>query len=223
MSKKIVETSLDAFEWISSLEHNVDLIITDIPYPFDNQNGTGRHAYVEGEDEMFSRMGWKEIELFFQQLSLKMNPGGRSYVFSNRDGFQKTIDIMESTGWRYLNTIVWDKERFGGGYHWRNSIEFIHYFCVPKKPKVYVKGARNYLRYPRPTKKSAIPEIRYDPNSNNTPKPWEIWRDIIINGACEGDVVADPFAGSNPLRAAVLLDEKVEEKISLALTNSFDI
>ena len=51
----------------------------------------------------------------------------------------------------------------------------------------------------------------------------QIWRDIMIHGAAEGDVVADPFAGSNPLMAALYLNPELAEKISFAYTNSFDV
>jgi len=219
-------TNLPINEWLNYIDSEgcgLDLVITDPPYPFDNKNGSGRHSYHEGADLMYHRMDWKELQSVFVKIKDLMNDGGRIYVFSNRDGYEKTKQLMLDAGYRYLNTIVWDKERFGGGYHWRNSVEYIHYFCKPKKPAVLVKGARNVFEYKKPTKKCAIPEIGYDPASNDSPKPHEIWRDIILHGGAEGDVVADPFAGSDPLSAALLLNDELAEKVSRAYTNSFDV
>lgn len=229
MQKKelpIVKTGLPVSDWIEIMkgqEIGIDLLITDPPYPFNNKNGSGRHQYHDGSDEMYHRMEWEDLAETYKGFLDLMNDGGRAYIFCNRDGYEKTREIMLNAGWRYLNTLVWDKERFGGGYHWRNSVEYIHYFCKPKKPAVLVKGARNLFAYSKPKKGDAIPEIGYDPASNDSPKPNQIWRDILMYGAAEGDIVADPFAGSNPLMAALYLNPELAEKIDIAYTNSFDI
>ena len=38
--KKVIKSSLDIEDWFLSLDDNVDLWITDPPYPFNNKNGT---------------------------------------------------------------------------------------------------------------------------------------------------------------------------------------
>ena len=38
MSDKIIKTSLDIDDWFNSLNEDIDMWITDPPYPFNNQN-----------------------------------------------------------------------------------------------------------------------------------------------------------------------------------------
>lgn len=226
MHLKTIETSLQISEWIEYIKKSkvqIDLLITDPPYPFDNKNGSGRHKFKDGSDDMYHRMTWDSLKIIYNDFLDLTAPGGRAYIFSNRDGYEKTKEIMQEVGWRYLNTLIWDKERFGGGYHWRNSVEYIHYFCKKPKPAVLVKGAKNLFRYSKPKKSDAIPEINYNPASNASPKPNQLWRDIIKFGGKEGDIVADPFSGSNPLKAALYLNPELVKKIDSAYLNSFDI
>lgn len=218
---KIVETSLSINDWFANLKHEIDLYITDPPYPFDNRNGAGRFKYIDGEDYMYHRLTWAEMGDVYEKMYDNASDGGRAYVFCNRDGFRKTWDLMEEKGWKVRNVIVWDKVRMGMGYHWRNSVEFILY-ATKGKPPVYVKGRRNLFQHKKPTKNDAIPSIGYNPEGTSV-KPYQIWSEIVEYGAIDGDVVADPFAGSNPLRAALLVEKDLKNKVKLAYTNSFEI
>ncbi len=219
--KKIVETSLPIEKWFSSLSHPIDVYITDPPYPFDNRNGKNRFNYIDGQDYMYNRLGWKELGDTFTEMYDRAADGARSYVFCNKDGLVMTMGLLEDAGWKFRNIIVWDKEKMGMGYHWRNSVEFIVY-VTKGKPKTYIQGTRNLIACRKPSKKDAIPEIGYSP-TGTSPKPPEVWRTIIDKGVVEGDIIADPFAGSNPMRAALLLNEDLKEKVELAYTNSYEI
>ena len=221
MEKKIIETELDILAWFPTLQDPVDVWITDPPYPFNNQNGTGRYAYKNGNDEMYTRMDWNNLSIFFGAMYQNTSDGGRAYIFANRDGLFETINRLKAVGWTERNILVWDKQHFGGGYHWRNQLEFIVY-VTNGKPKVYVKGVGNKFDYKRPTKNSEIPAIGYNPNGTSC-KPKEIWGDIIEHGAIDGDIIADPFAGSNPMRAALLTNKNLLSKIKLAYTNALRV
>jgi site-specific DNA-methyltransferase (adenine-specific) len=221
MSQKIVETNVPINDWFSKVTKNIDVYITDPPYPFDNQNGAGRFNYVDGEDYMYNRLTWEELGGVYKEMYDIANNGARAYVFCNRDGLCPTWGLLEDAGWTFRNIIVWDKDKMGMGYHWRNSVEFIVY-VTKGKPKTYIKGAKNLFRYKKPGKSDAMPSIGYVPEGTSC-KPYQIWRDILENGVVEGDVVADPFAGSNPLKAALSLDKGLKEKVELAYTNCFEI
>jgi DNA modification methylase len=218
---KVIVTNLLIEQWFDQLPEKIDLWITDPPYPFDNQNGSGRFDYKDGTDEMYSRMEWTDLEKVFQQMYDFSNNGARAYVFANRDGLAKTQTLLESAGWTFRNLIPWDKVRWGGGYHWRNVFEYILYVSKGK-PKVLVKNAPNKFTYPKPTKKDSVPAIGYNP-TGTSPKPHQIWHDIITYGGHAEDVCADPFAGSNPMKAALELDANLMAKIKSAHTNSLDI
>jgi site-specific DNA-methyltransferase (adenine-specific) len=206
---------LEVEEWFKQLEEKVDLWITDPPYPFDTQNGTGRYQ------NMYQQLGWADLEDVYKKMYEHSPDGARAYVFCNRDGRETTKQALSQAGWTFRNELIWDKLHFGGGYHYRNQVEYIVY-VTKGKPKTYVKGRSNVFRYKRPTKNSGIPKIGYDPTSCASPKPWEIWDEIMIHGACEGDVCADPFAGSNPMKAALNLNHGIAGKIKLAYTNIYE-
>ena len=228
---KLKKTYMPIDKWISFIADEIaddrnnisglDVIITDPPYPFDNKNGSGRHGYSDGTDNMYDRLTFKTLSKIYLDIFNLMNPGGRIYIFTNRDGLEDSKRIMIGSGFRYLNTLVWNKIRLGGGYHWRNSVEYIHYFCKPKSPAILVKNASNIFSYPKPTRRNEIPEIEYFPTRNQSAKPSEIWRDIIMYGCQNGDIIADPFAGSDPLAASIYLDKELRHKIGFAYTNSF--
>lgn len=217
---KILVDHLPIQEWFDALKHEVDLWITDPPYPFNNQNGTGRFDFKEGVDYMYDRLTWKDLGDIYSKMYISSSEGARAYVFCNRDGIETTKVLLEEAGWTFRNLLIWDKIRLGGGYHWRNSAEFIVY-ASRGKPKVYVSGMNNFFHYKKPTKSCAIPGILYDPTSCQSAKPKEIWEDIIRHGGVEGDVCADPFSGSNPMRAALLTNEDLLNKIEIAYTNEF--
>lgn len=211
----ITVTDLDIDDWFLDMANkdHVDLWITDPPYPFDSQNGTNRYS------GMYSRFTWQKLEDIFEKMYNRTADGGRAYVFSNRDGLYKTIGGLEAAGFRFLNILIWDKQHFGGGYHWRNQVEYIVYVSKGK-PKAYVKGLGNVFNYKRPSNGDIKPSIGYDPTGTSS-KPYQIWEDILLNGGCQDDVCADPFAGSNPMRAALLTNPALLTKIKDAYTNVY--
>ena len=50
-------------------------------------------------------------------------------------------------------------------------------------------------------------------------KPFGIWADILNYGAIEGDICADPFSGSNPMKKAIDGFPNLCAKINTAYTN----
>ncbi len=201
----ITVTKLEVNKWFGQLKDKVDLWITDPPYPFNSQNGTGRYQ------NMYSLLSWSDLGDVFSKMYDATDDGGRAYVFCNRDGYGETKKLLLSKGWTFRNQLVWDKVNFGGGYHWRNQIEYIIY-VTKGKPKTYIKGHSNKFTYKKPGKKSGIPGIGYDPTSCSSPKPWKIWEDIMTHGAVEGDICADPFAGSKPMKAALDMNKALSKE-----------
>jgi len=203
---KITKTSLDIDDWFSALEKNIDVWITDPPYPFNNQNGTSRFNHIDNVDEMYTRLDWAGIESFIKNAFERSNDGARLYIFCNRDGLRRTWGALEAAGWKFRNMLVWNKSVMGMGYHWRNQTEYILY-ASKGKPKNYVQGVPNIFEYKKPKGQSA--------------KPPEIWRDILNRTLCEGDVCADPFAGTDPLSIA-LEDQGLYATLGESYSNILD-
>jgi site-specific DNA-methyltransferase (adenine-specific) len=211
MSHKIIETNFEIKDWFSYLHSEnilVDMWITDPPYPFDNKNGTGRFLYEDGVDGLYDRMTWDDLSVSFCRMFDASNEGSRAYVFSNKDGLFETKSRMEQAGWTFRNILIWNKKRMGMGYHWRHSVEYILYFSKGK-PLSYVKGKSNILSYKKPR------------GGSQSVKPFELWVDILEWSAVSGDICADPFSGSNPMKKAILGYSNLESKINMAYTNVF--
>lgn len=221
MAKKIIQTNLEIKDWFKHLSDDVDIWITDPPYPFENKNGSKRFEHVNGVDNMYARFDWKGMEQFFQDMYDRSNNGARAYVFCNRDGLFKTKDLLEKAGWKFRNIIVWDKQAMGMGYHWRNQVEYI---CYVSKGSVknYVKNQPNIFYEKKPRAKDSIPSIGYNP-SGVSPKPYKIWEKILDNQLGDDEVIADPFAGSEPMRAAIEMNPLIKARIKKAYINSFDV
>tara|TARA_A100001011_G_C14257991_1_gene820963 strand:- start:144 stop:770 length:627 start_codon:yes stop_codon:yes gene_type:complete len=207
MSDKIIKSSLDIDDWFTSLNEDIDIWITDPPYPFDNQNGTNRFKYEDGTDNMYQRLSWSKLSSIFSEMHSRSSEGARAYIFCNRDGLFETQPLLKNAGWTFRNVLVWDKKRLGMGYHWRNKVEYILY-VTKGKPKSYVKGSGNIFSYNKPKGKGV------------SAKPHDIWVDILEHSAVSGDICADPFAGSNPMEQALLSYPSLYGKIGSAYTNS---
>lgn len=204
-------------EWLNKYSDlKIDTIITDPPYPFDSQNGTHRF------DDMYPLLSWSDLQDICTKFYSMMNDGGRIYLFCNRDGLFPTRDLLEKSGFKVLNLLVWNKKHFGGGYHYRNQVEYIYYACRGK-PKVYIKNISNIFEYSRPTKKDDIAEVGYFPSEQLSSKPLNIYKDILKNGTIAEELIADPFAGSDPLRAAVLTDEELKQRNYKVYTNAWSM
>jgi site-specific DNA-methyltransferase (adenine-specific) len=205
---KINITKLEIKDFFNHLKatSKVDLWITDPPYPFENQNGTGRMKFEDGKDEMYVRLTYKDLESSYNEMFQISNSGAGCYVFANRDGLFPTKDSLEKAGWTFRNIIVWDKVNMTMGYHWRNQVEYIVY-CTKGATKKYVTGMPNIFHEKKPAGLSA--------------KPPKIWETIMEQQLKEMEVVCDPFAGSDPLSIALNNNQNLMQKIGASYSNIY--
>ena len=205
---KINLTKLDIKSFFPHLQSltKVDLWITDPPYPFENQNGTGRMKFEDNKDEMYTRMTYSDLEWCYGEMFSNSNSGAGCYVFANRDGLFHTKDSLEKSGWTFRNILVWDKVNMTMGYHWRNQVEYIVY-CSKGATKKYVTGLPNIFHEKKPTGLSA--------------KPSKIWETIMSQQLKDGEIVCDPFAGSDPLSISLNNNQNLMQKIGSSYSNIF--
>jgi site-specific DNA-methyltransferase (adenine-specific) len=205
---KINITKLDIKSFFPHLQAltKVDLWVTDPPYPFKNQNGTGRMKFEDNKDEMYTRMTYSDLEWCYGEMFSNSNSGAGCYVFANRDGLFHTKDSLEKSGWIFRNILVWDKKAPGLGYHWRNQVEYIVY-CTKGATKKYVTSLPNIFHEKKPTGLSA--------------KPPKIWETIMERQLKDGEVVCDPFAGSDPLSISLNNNQNLMQKVGSSYSNIF--
>ena len=99
--------------------------------------------------------------------------------------------MAEQAGFKFWKPLVWDKERMGMGYHYRNTYEFILFFEKGKR-KLNDLGVQDILRYPRVT------------GGYPTEKPVGLLKELIRQSSQPGELVLDTFSGSGSTGHAAL-------------------
>lgn len=205
---KLNVSNLEIKDFFNNLPQKIDLWITDPPYPFDNQNGTNRMKYEDSSDNMYARLSYSDLEDCYTKMLANSNSGALCYVFANRDGLFHTKESLEKVGWTFRNIIVWDKAAPGLGYHWRNQVEYIVY-CTNGATKKYVTKHPNIFREKKPSGLSAKPPV--------------IWEKILELQAKDGDIICDPFAGSDPLSITLNKNNSLLQKIGASYSNIYPV
>jgi len=106
---KINITNLEVMDWFKQQPEKVDIWITDPPYSFDNQNGSGRMKFEGGTDKMYNRMSYADLKACYSEMLKLSNPGASCYIFTDRDGLFHCKPDMEKVGWTFRQIIVYNK------------------------------------------------------------------------------------------------------------------
>ena len=198
----------DFINFISINNYNPSIIITDVPYPFDNKNGKNRFNYDSSmkKDNMYDRLTNDNLREIYSKLNEVSEEGCQAFFFTDRNNLMVMSEDLNKSGWTNRNIIVWNKKKIGMGYHFRNQIEYILYVSKGK-PNTFVTSIPNIFEYKKPKGESA--------------KPFEIWRDIMdVTGKKEDNIIIDPFAGTDPLSAAYQ-SKDWQKKIKLSISNIY--
>jgi site-specific DNA-methyltransferase (adenine-specific) len=196
----------------------VDLVLTDPPYA----SGARRDAekQVRGamlrslEDEDWfthdSMTTWG-FSWFLRSVLTDMRPqlieGAHVYLFTDWRQAPNVYGMLEATGYRVNQCLVWDKRHYGMGTYWRNQHENIVFASKGMPNGMLDRGMGSVL-----TESGVSPDARVHP----TEKPPTLLQKIVQ--AVPGQLILDPFMGSGTtLRAAKDLGRKaigieIEEK-----------
>lgn len=187
----------DAVAWLRSLPANsVDLILTDPAYESleeHRKKGTTTRLKVSkaSSNKWFPSFPNTRFPELFQECYRVLKPNRHCYVMCDA----KTIPIIQLTaqesGFHFWNTIVWDKQAIGMGYHYRNQCEFVLFFEKKRKSQtgrqLHDRVTSNLIREKRIKNKSAYP----------TEKPVRLGEILIRQSSKPGELVIDPFMGSS--------------------------
>ena len=175
-----------------------DCIVTDPPYLISyksNHRQDKEHRFcscIEGDDD--PQLIIDTVPLMYD--CLKEN--SPIYLFSGSD----KIDFFKQEVEKYFsikNLIVWDKMNWTAGdleAQYGKQYEFIIYANKGRAPFMTGGGVKRYSdiwRFPRVSSTEAI---------HQNQKPLDLLYRIIRQHTKEGDLILDPFAGSQSLRIA---------------------
>lgn len=127
------------------------------------------------------------LRLMLNVLRPKLKPGASGYMFIDWKQYPTISGVIESTGYKLNDLLVWDKLHFGTGYPYRSQHELISFFSKDKPIKMNRHDVPNILKIkPVPSSKRVHP----------VQKPVKLLEKIIEVSTDKGDVVLDPMCGS---------------------------
>ncbi|MBF9195093.1 DNA-methyltransferase [Microvirga terrestris] len=204
----------DCLDALTLLDNGVaDAFVTDPPYCSGGVSEASRSA-AKGQglrSENISRFGWfvgdnmGTAGLVFLLRSIGfaatkiMKPTGSMLMFCDWRMLPNLAPAVESSGLRYQNMVVWDKQMMGLGTGFRAQHEVVMHF-TNGSPEYHDKGTSNVIRSKR---------VSHTDREHQTQKPGDLMSDLIKVVAPKGGVVVDPFMGSGSTGvAAVRLGRK---------------
>lgn len=173
----------------------IDSIVTDAPYGIDYSRHNSKNLEIRDERVVNDNMLGDDWIDWFQPICdnayrvLKDNTA--SFFFSGYDTVRTTY-CMKKSGFEVKANLVWIKNNFTVGYHFRRQCEHIlvGFKGNPPRPDVPISDVifvDKVLGY----------KLRH-PNE----KPEELIRFLLSRYTKEGDIVVDMFAGSGTTAVA---------------------
>jgi DNA modification methylase len=117
-------------------------------------------------------------------------PGGHMYVFATAG--HEIVDVVkafEVRGWTFKRLLAWDKCVHSGMGAYRNSWEPVLLFSNGR--------CRRFTRH-----QTYASILRARSIGKRTAKPYELYEVFIEMSSRPGELVVDPFCGTNPLEKA---------------------
>jgi N6-adenosine-specific RNA methylase IME4 len=159
------------------------LIITDPPWDL---HATGLFDACAS----YERLSIETIAAILADGRRALVKGGHLYCFATAGPeIVRIITSFESYGWKCLRILAWDKCIHSGMGAYRNSWEPVIIFSNGR-PRRYEK----HQTYPSILRARSI--------GRRTAKPWELYEVFMEMSSKPGELVVDPFCGTNPLETA---------------------
>jgi site-specific DNA-methyltransferase (adenine-specific) len=189
----------DCLEVMESLE-GVDALVTDPPYCSGAVSEASRTA-AKGQglrSENIARLGWfigdnmgtAGLVFLLRSVAFRaleiLDPEGHMLFFCDWRMVPNLAPAIESSGARFQNLVVWDKENMGLGMGFRAQHEMVLHFSAGA-PKYHDLGTSNVIKAGR---------ISASEREHQTQKPVSLLSRLIEVVAAPGALVLDPFMGS---------------------------
>lgn len=186
------ENCLDRMKSIS--ENSIDCIVTDPPYKVTARGCSGsmggywkNEKTKKGNIFEYNDISCKQyLPEFYRILKNK----SLCYVMTNNLNLQEMINEGTKAGFKFVKTLIWDKQNKICGRYYMNCFEYIILFRKGGDRQINNCSTPDILSIP-------IKKLK-DENGNNlhdTEKPVELMKILIDNSTNKGDVVFEPFMG----------------------------
>lgn len=174
-------------------DNSVDLILTDPPYKL-----TGR-GNIGNSGGMFKKKSVKSGRLFNSEIDCSeyapefyrvLKDSGHCYIMTNHVNLIEFLNVFTGCGFRFVKSLVWDKQRKIMGQYYMSQFEYILFFRKGKGVKINNCGTSDLLSVPIKKSRNALGE-----NLHDTEKPVELMKILAENSSKKGETVLDPFMG----------------------------
>jgi len=188
---------MDAITFLSSLESgSVALAVTDPAYEslekHRSHGTTTRLSKSKGSSNAwFPIFPNSRFPEFLAQVYRVLAKNSHFYLICDQETMFVVKPMAEAVGFKFWKFIVWDKIRFGMGYHYRNQHELVLFFEKGKR-RLQNLGIGDVLR---------IPGIR---GGYPTEKPVALSELLVLQSSSPGDLVVDPFMGAGFVAAGAI-------------------
>jgi len=188
----------DAIEHVAKMKtESIDLIVTDPPYGI-----SYRTSWRSDKQHRFCReiVNDKDLSAFSaisKQLFRVLKNDSAIFVFCAWRKSAETMSILEGSGFKVANQIIWDKGNTTAG-DLTGSFGYQYEVIIYAKkgsPKLRGKRFSDIWRYAR---------VSPDKLKHQNEKPVFLLERAIIAFSDEGGVIFDPFAGSGSTGVAAI-------------------
>ena len=193
IQKLINKDCIEKMERLIEEENTFDLIITDPPYGINyktNHRKDKNHDFCSTiENDEDTEISRKALPLLYKLLK----DGGAMYLFTQDSVLAETLNLVEESGFKLKNILVWDKGNWSAGDlkgAYGKRTEFIIYAVTGRhilNPIGDTKRHNNILEFSRVVGKKQV---------HQNQKPVDLLEFLIKKSSDEGGWVFDPFMGS---------------------------
>lgn len=181
-SGRVVATAIDLLASIP--DRAAGLIITDPPW--DIHSGGIFDACAS-----YERLSVEDVADILADARRALKRGAHLYVFATAGPeLLQIVAAMEKRGWLLMRLLAWDKAHNSGMGAYRNAWEPVLVFANGKPRRTFTK----HQAYTSLLRARSI--------GKRTAKPYELYEVFIEMSSRPGDLVVDPFCGTNPLQKA---------------------
>ena len=175
-------------QYMKTLPNNsVDMTLTDIPYGAVTRNTNGL-TKISNLDTLGTadKKFFDELEFCKEVYRITKNT---ICIFCGKEQFSIIFNFFTQKKGT-TRAIIWEKTNpvpSNGQYVYLSGIEFAVWFKKSGASSFNAYCKNTVFKYPIPSGKKRI---------HKTQKHWDLWKEIMLDCSCEGELIFDPCAGS---------------------------
>lgn len=186
----------DCLEIMTTMaDDSVDLVLTDPPYKVTSRGSSGGTGGMLKTDINKSGMVFKHNSITFNEWLPEcyrvLKDGCHAYFMTNNKNLSAMLQAVEGAGFKVFKTLIWVKNTAITNMYYMDNHEYIIFCRKGKAKKINECGTKSVLNFDNPRNKL-----------HPTEKPVELMAKLIANSTQGGEIVFDPFMGSNPVGLA---------------------